>query len=84
MAKEILEEQKSARIVEGETIKDSQGNDVLFYDYHVVRATPNAGGAEYIRLHLEDGSTYLWNAPVADWNNAVGGDPVAENRWEAE
>lgn len=46
----------------------------------VVKASPNTGGAQYIRMSIGDES-WIWNAPVADWNEDVTeGDP----RWIAE
>lgn len=46
----------------------------------VVKASPNSGGAEYIRMSIGDES-WIWNAPVADWNEDVTED---DPRWIAE
>lgn len=52
---------------------------------HVVRATPKSGGEEYIRLQKYDpGQSWKWDAPVTDWNDAVGTDPATESRWVQE
>lgn len=48
----------------------------------VVRAQPNdLSGPEYIRLHIVAGGSYLWNAPVEDWSEAVG---MEDERWLEE
>ena len=50
---------------------------------YVTRATPNSGGAEYVRLCIGDDS-WLWNAPVRDWNDKVSADVAVEGRWVKE
>lgn len=84
MAKEILLETTETMEIDGVTVLNPDGTDKEFYSSHVVKATPKFGGSEYIRMHLADGSTYLWNAPTADWNNTISDDPLAELRWEVE
>ncbi len=56
--------------------------------FRVVSVTPKAGDdypGKFIRNHdNETLKTYLWNAPVDDWNDNVDCNPDNESRWELE
>ena len=83
MAKQVILEITEQQEIDGQTIVDADGAPKEFYAAHIVRATPNSGGTEYIRLHTNEGS-YKWNAPLDDWSVDVDHDPDSEARWEAE
>lgn len=48
---------------------------------HVIRATPNSGGAEYIRQHIKDEANYLWAGNLDDVDETTETDHV---NWEVE
>jgi len=53
----------------------------------VVRARPGpvVDGPEYIRLQVDDEDTFLWNAPLDDYDpDTVDDEPANESRWAAE
>ena len=70
--REILQDITDEFTINGETVTVRVGR--------VVKASPNSGGAEYIRMSIGDDS-WIWNAPVADWNEDVTED---DPRWIAE
>ena len=68
-------------IIDGQTFSES--NEIG----QVVRATPVSGGDEYIRLQYEDGRSWLWDAPLADWSHDIDVDADAVSfdvRWSKE
>ena len=56
--------------------------------FRVVSVTPEAGddySAKFIRNHDQQNlQSYLWNAPVDDWNDSIDCDPANESRWKLE
>ncbi len=66
---------KKMRVIE--EVKETRNEEC----WQVVRATPNSGGQEYIRLQNVDGRSFKWNAQVADYNDSVALD---DPRWKAE
>lgn len=53
--------------------------------WHVVRATPNSGGAMYVRLHdLVTGQTWLYQGGAAAFVPAADYDPENDADWSAE
>lgn len=70
--REVLQDITDEYEINGETVTVPVGR--------VVKAAPNSGGPEYIRLSIGDAS-WIWNAPVADWNETV---TEADPRWVAE
>jgi hypothetical protein len=73
MPKEILQDIVDEYTIGGQTIQVPAGE--------VVRATPTNGMPEYIRLQFASGESYLWNAPLDDWSEAVSED---DPRWVRE
>lgn len=58
------------------------GQPVVVRVGEVMLATPRDGsGPEYLRLQYTTGESYLWGAPVADWNQTVAED---DPRWVRE
>lgn len=57
------------------------GSTMTIHAGDVVRAVPRNGNPEYLRLQFSTGETYLWTAPVSDWNEQVTED---DPRWERE
>lgn len=71
-----------------ETIElDGQSIEVLVGDVRCVKATPNTGGTPKIWLFFHrsgSSESYIWNAPIDDFNEQIELDPGAESRWVAE
>lgn len=65
-------------VIGGETVQDTR---VIG---EVVRAVPNNGSVEYIRLQFHEGMSYLWGAPLGDWSELVSHDVAVETRWVLE
>jgi hypothetical protein len=70
--REILQDITDEYTAGGETVTVLVGR--------VVKAAPDSGGAQYIRMSIGDES-WIWNAPVAGWNETVAED---DPRWIAE
>ena len=69
-------------IIAGETFSES--NEIG----QVVRAKPiHGGGDEYIRLQYEDGRSWKWIGPLADWSHDINVDADSSDfdaRWVGE
>lgn len=52
--------------------------------WQVIDATPKSGGSRYVRLQNRAGESWIWNAPLNDYNTNVSMDPEVETRWLRE
>jgi len=81
MAKQVIQTVGRIDVVAlpgGERIENDTGE----IDYQVIEASPKSDpSAIYIRRQHMDGRSFLWNAPVVDWNENVTTD---DSRWVAE
>jgi hypothetical protein len=51
-------------------------------DYEIIKAAPNSDPTEfYLRKQHQDGRSFRWSGPVADWTEST---PADDNRWIAE